>query len=426
MDRALAPAGARAARRSRRRHRSARGRRARHGDDRSLPPARRDRDRDDALRRAEVVRVDDAGGGGGGVRVPSGDLRADVSADLRIARVEPGARDGRAAWSAARRSSRPRAASAPTSEAQLAEHLAKIDRDLHALDTSGAWWSHERDAAGGLDAQVRLREEPLRQREAQFRRKLEDALQERMREARRAIDAWSTRSDTRRRRWRTKRRGGRRLRAAAGRTGASRAGGAPRALSTGETGGLQRRCPGRARARRRTDARGSDGASRRLAAAGQRSAADAGPIAPGMRVVLPLGLEGSSRPCTIGRPRSSVNGKRMRVRSTSCACSRRGRRASARAAGHGARQRVRARPTAASDLNVVGCTVPKRSNAPTSSSIRRSSRELRRGSRDPRAWDRTAAAGAGEFLSDHPLVARMQRSRAKQGGGGVTVVELKE
>ena len=75
-------------------------------------------------------------------------------------------------------------------EAQLAEHLARIDRDLHALDHERRLVAHERTRLTEMDGQSHwLREEALRHREAQFRQRLDDALQERLREARRAIDS---------------------------------------------------------------------------------------------------------------------------------------------------------------------------------------------------------------------------------------------
>ena len=68
------------------RHRPDRRRRARRGDHRSLPPPRRHGDRDDALRRAEDLRVDDRRRDERRVRVRPRDVRADLPADLRIAR----------------------------------------------------------------------------------------------------------------------------------------------------------------------------------------------------------------------------------------------------------------------------------------------------------------------------------------------------
>ncbi len=89
-------AGARSARRSRRGHGSARRRRARHGHDRSLPPARRESCRDDALRRVEVVcRRRPRRWSAAAFRFNPETLRADVSASLWIARDQPGARNGR-------------------------------------------------------------------------------------------------------------------------------------------------------------------------------------------------------------------------------------------------------------------------------------------------------------------------------------------
>ena len=73
-------AGARAAGRSRRRNRSGRRRRARYRRDRPLPHARGPSRRHDALRLAEVVRLDHGRRGKRGVWIQSGDLRADVFA----------------------------------------------------------------------------------------------------------------------------------------------------------------------------------------------------------------------------------------------------------------------------------------------------------------------------------------------------------
>ena len=57
------------------------------------------------------------------------DVRADLSAALRIAGQQPGARDRDAARPAGRASSSRRARSGPSARAQLAEHLAKVERE---------------------------------------------------------------------------------------------------------------------------------------------------------------------------------------------------------------------------------------------------------------------------------------------------------
>src|SRR5580765_3053097 len=74
-------------------------------------------------------------------------------------------------------------------EAQLAEHLAKIDRDLHALEHEHRLASRERATLEADEARMRQREEALKQREDTFRKKLTEELDSQVRSARREIDA---------------------------------------------------------------------------------------------------------------------------------------------------------------------------------------------------------------------------------------------
>src|SRR4029077_3742892 len=74
-------------------------------------------------------------------------------------------------------------------EAQLAEHLAKVDSDLRALEHERRLVKREREAHGAADSRARSREEALRQREETFKQKLNEKLDERLREARAEIDA---------------------------------------------------------------------------------------------------------------------------------------------------------------------------------------------------------------------------------------------
>jgi DNA mismatch repair protein MutS2 len=74
-------------------------------------------------------------------------------------------------------------------EAQLAEHLAKVDHDLRALEHERRLVKREREALGEADSRARSREEALRQREETFRQRLNEKLEERLREARAEIDA---------------------------------------------------------------------------------------------------------------------------------------------------------------------------------------------------------------------------------------------
>jgi DNA mismatch repair protein MutS2 len=73
-------------------------------------------------------------------------------------------------------------------EAQLAEHLAKVDTDLRALEHERRLVKREREALGEADSRARSREEGLRQREETFKTRLNEKLDERLREARVEID----------------------------------------------------------------------------------------------------------------------------------------------------------------------------------------------------------------------------------------------
>src|SRR2546427_7360874 len=73
-------------------------------------------------------------------------------------------------------------------EAQLAEHLAKIDRDMRALEHEHRLASRERETLEASEARMRQREEALRQREETFRRRLNAELETQVRQARREID----------------------------------------------------------------------------------------------------------------------------------------------------------------------------------------------------------------------------------------------
>ena len=73
-------------------------------------------------------------------------------------------------------------------EAQLAEHLAKVDADLRSLEHERRLVKREREALGEADTRARSREEVLRQREDTFRQQLNEKLDERLRAARAEID----------------------------------------------------------------------------------------------------------------------------------------------------------------------------------------------------------------------------------------------
>ena len=289
-------------------------------------------------------------------------------------------------------------------EAQLAEHLAKIDRDMRDLEHERRIVAKERETLSEADGRMRHREETLRQREEGFRRRLTDELDAQVRQARKEID--DVIAD---------------LKARAAAIAA-----APRLVSTGETGAAR----GDARAAIDDVAKrilAGEGAAHQAAADGHQASAStaaAAVVAVGDRVIVGgLGLEAIVTATHDGTAELDVRGKRMRasVRDLKII-----------AGGQPAQGRVRVnvdlqpRETTTSDLNVIGCTVDE--------AIARAERFLDESLlTDQRVVRLIHGYGTGQlkraltgFLQQHPLVARFASAPPEQGGGGVTVVELKE
>ena len=285
-------------------------------------------------------------------------------------------------------------------EAQLAEHLAKIDRDMRALEHEQRLVSKERETLHAVEARMRQREDALRQREETFRRRLTEELDAQVRQARKEIDDVIAELKAR----------------------AAAIAAAPRLVSTGETGSA------------RSDARAAidDVAKRILAGEGsghEPSAVSHQPSAishvnVGDRVIVGgLGLEAIVTSTHDGTAELDVRGKRMRasIRDLKIV-----------AGGQPAHGHVKVnidlqpRETTASDLNVIGCTVDE--------AISRAERFLDESLlTDHRVVRLIHGYGTGQlkralagFLQQHPLVARFASAPPEQGGGGVTVVELKD
>jgi DNA mismatch repair protein MutS2 len=291
-------------------------------------------------------------------------------------------------------------------EAQLAEHLAKIDRDMRALEHEQRLAAHERDALRADAARMREREEALRQREDTARRRLAEEVESQVRRARREIDAVveDLKAKTR---------------------SLAQEAAARHVVSTGATGAA------------RAEAREAVDAVARRAAAPVREAENVEPgglaapvaLAPeraatvGDRVrVGGLGLEGVVTTLHEGSAEIDVRGKRMR--------------ASVRdlevlggvPAPPTVNVHVDLRPRDASpaDLNVIGCSVDEalaRAERFLDESLLGDQRTLRFIHGYGTGQLKRALAG---FLQQHPLVARVAAAPPEQGGGGVTVVELKD
>jgi DNA mismatch repair protein MutS2 len=286
-------------------------------------------------------------------------------------------------------------------EKQLAEHLARVDEDVRRLEQDRRELARERAAVADAERKLRSREESVREREDTYRRRLDAKLDEQLREGRREIDAIIE---------------GLKARTTALSDQAARR--AAAAISTGETGAA------------RTDARTAidqvvgrlkkgAGAPAQTSARAQQEA----PIEPGVRVTVgALGLEGTVLDIQGNQAEIDMNGKRLRAAVRDL-----------RVIGGGsaaAKVRVNVdlqpREGSLSEINVIGCTVDEaltRLEKFLDESTVTDQQVLRIIHGHGTGQLRRAVAG---FLKEHPLVARFETAKMDQGGGGVTVVELKD
>src|SRR3954464_13513899 len=285
-------------------------------------------------------------------------------------------------------------------EAQLAEHLAKIDRDMRALEHEQRLAARERETLEAAEARMRHREKKLKQREEAFRRRLGEELEAQVRQARREIDDVITGLKEK--------------------TNQIAQDAARQAVSTGATGAA------------RSDARAAgDSVAARLlqpagAAAGQpaRPSPALRPAAIGDRVILGgFGLEGVVTSVHDGTAEGDVRGKRMRasVRDLQVVGS-----APAPAGKVRVNVDLQPRDAPAADLNVIGCSVDEaisRAERFLDESLLTDQRTIRVIHGYGTGQLKRALAG---FFQQHPLVASIAAAPPEQGGGGVTVVELKD
>jgi DNA mismatch repair protein MutS2 len=294
-------------------------------------------------------------------------------------------------------------------ETLLADHLARVERDMQSLEHDKRLATRERQMLAEATAKLRSREEDLKNREEMLRKRLDQKIDERLREARREIDAVVGRLKARTETMATQ---------------AERA--AARLIPTGETGGA------------RADARAAlDTIEERLhrSAAAIPGGAVAAPPAPaepsriavaGDRVVVgALGLEGIVRSVSGRDADVEVRGKRLRARIADL-------RVIAGTAGPAPAATVRVnvnlqpREGLLSELNLIGSNVDD--------ALVRAERFLDDASITEQKTVRLIHGyGTGqlrralaEWLRTHPFVASYGPAPNDKGGGGVTIVELKE
>jgi DNA mismatch repair protein MutS2 len=282
-------------------------------------------------------------------------------------------------------------------EAQLAEHLAKIDHDMRALEHEHRLAARERETLEAAEARFRQREETLKHREEASRRRLNEELEAQARLARRQID------DV--------------IAGLKSKAGTMTRGAPHQALSTGDAGAA------------RSEARAAiDAVVERLAqpvAETTPHASDAGQIpSVGDRVMMSgLGIQAVVTAVHEDSVDLDVHGKRMRASIRDLRVIGRTPDQTSRVSVH---VELAPRETTPVDLNVIGCRVDE-----ALTRVERFLDESLLG--DQRVVHLIHGHGTGQlkralagFLQQHPLVARFASAPPERGGGGVTVVELKD
>jgi DNA mismatch repair protein MutS2 len=294
-------------------------------------------------------------------------------------------------------------------DAKLAEHLAKIDQSLHDLDHERRLVARERQQIAESESRLKAREDALRQREETVRRKTEDRLGERLRDARREID--QVIDDLKKK--------AAEMTAQAERQMAKRTPSGP-SISTGDAGTarLEARLAVEAAAARFHGGEGPHAES--------PAPVEARPSVGDRVAVAGLGLEGTLAAIHGDDAEVDMQGKRLRARLADL-------RLLARAGGAAATGRVNVNVQlqprgdgATADLNVIGCTVDEalaRTERFLDDTLLTEQRTVRVIHGYGTGQLRRAIA---DFLRNHPLVAGYQQELPEKGGGGVTVVELKE
>ena len=283
-------------------------------------------------------------------------------------------------------------------EAQLAEHLARIDHDIRSLEHDRRQVARERERLDAADDRMREREEALREREEAARKKLGEQLEAQAREARKQIEGVIAKLKQK--------------------TQLLAEDAARRSVNTGASGAA------RAEARDEVDAV----VGRILAPEAHAPAAPvapSGPVTVGARVAMGmLGLEGVVTAIHDSTAEVDVRGKRMRANVKDLRVI--GVAPAPSASRVNVHVDLQPRDSNVTELNVIGCTVDE--------ALTRAERFMDESLlNDQRTLRFVHGHGTGQlrraitrFLQQHPLVANIAPAPANQGGGGVTVAALKD
>jgi DNA mismatch repair protein MutS2 len=294
-------------------------------------------------------------------------------------------------------------------ESQLAAHLARVDQELAALDRERKQTQDERRALAAERQQVLERESRLAEREAVLKRRLDDKLNEKLREARTEVDRivgqLKQKADV-----------------LSDRTQARLAARQP-AVSTGDLGAL------RAEARAALGAIGATIAD--SPAAEPDLTLDETPDVGQTVYLARFDAEGIVRGATGDRVDVEVRGKRMRValrdlRSRRPSDAKRPADSAPRSSRAAVASLSRDSSAATRELVVIGSTVDEaiaRAEKFLDDALLADEKRLRvvHGHGTGRLRD-----GLTKFFRSHPLVASVSLADDKEGGGGATIVELKD
>ena len=303
-------------------------------------------------------------------------------------------------------------------EAQLAHHLAKVDADLRRLESDRHELEHDRATLAEERDALAARRARLDARETKARESLGQHLDDRVRTARAEIDAVV--DDLRARA------------AQLERTAANRASAGQPVLSTGDTGALRADATSAVDAaveRSRAPASFPNGGARHDAEASvDLEAPDSSepPVVGAPVRVRPLGVVGRVLAIHDQHAEVDVRGKRLHV-SVSDLRVEPGADPGPQAAS-GGRVTVAADHTDGplSDLNVIGCTADEACDRVEKYLDRAVLQELRQLRIIHGHGTGRLRRSIADLLSQHPEVERFMAAPPEQGGGGATLVELKE
>ena len=301
-------------------------------------------------------------------------------------------------------------------EKQLAEHLARLDEDLKRVEEERRAVERERSKIAETEQRIRAREASLEAREDRVRRRLDARLDEQLRDARREIEAVIE---------------GLKSKAAALSDRASvrlNVGGhvRPAGLSTGDLGETR----AEARAALERIAERMKGRESSETAVDEIDEQPDTAVAPGVRVLVgPLGLEGVVSEIRDDQAEVDVRGKRLRapVRELRVVGGS-GRRAGSPKGEPAVHVRVdlQSHEGSLSEVNVIGLTVERALDTLDKfldQATVRDIGEIRIVHGHGTGQLRRAVA---RYLRGHPRVERFDAAPGNQGGGGVTVVVLKD